>query len=200
MSNIVVTGKLKKLFEEKFATKLPRRVNWHHIKPINNYLAYIKNSYNKDENKFDRAYFLIRNSKGDLIKEFNLEHSAYTFNSTSKSDRFVINSDDMDFYYYSLSKGFIKKLNLNNFTIDKFGLVHKYHLRCVNISPEGNYLIFTYVDKLYLMDSKLNIIMTWKTPEKPKFKDYTTTISTNDLNSINLKKMLSNFRSIFRFI
>ena len=43
-------------------------------------------------------------------------------------------------------------------------------MRCIDISPEGNFLLFTNVDKAYLMNSDADTIEYWKIPikEMPK--------------------------------
>lgn len=121
---------------------------------------YIDIIYNKEQSTYDKSFLMVRDRTGNIKKEFILNHGIYRFKSSESSDKFVVSSDNMILYFYSIEDGCLETYDLNNITQDK------YHIRCVDISPEGHFLLFTYVDRAYLMNTSSEQIKSWKTPPK----------------------------------
>ena len=101
---------------------------------------------------YGSSFYNVRNYTGNLRSEFTDDHSIYRFNHSENSDKFVVSSDNIILYLYSINNGLIASYDLNSVAIDK------YHMRCIDISPEGNFLLFTNVDKAYLMNSDADTI------------------------------------------
>lgn len=138
----------------------PRIKNWNYLAFINSKTLYLGQLYNNELSRYNQTFFKVKNTEGKIEKEFDSDHLFYRFNYSETSDKFVWSSDDLVFYLYSIEIGFIKSLSLTPYS------EHKYHLRCVNISPEGNFLLFTNINKAYLMNSEFEIINSWSTPHK----------------------------------
>ena len=39
-------------------------------------------------------------------------------------------------------------------------------MRCVDISPEGDFIVFTHIDRAYIMDSNFKLLGNWRTSNK----------------------------------
>lgn len=150
----------KKITREERGNKKDRR----YIREMNGGYVYIDSNYNKELSKYDSSVIIFRNKKGNVDGELQVEHGAYRFEAGKKPDRFVISSGEMNFYYYSLEKGCLGTYNLSPLAKDK------YHVRCVDISPDGKYFLFTYVDNVQVFDSNKRTIGLWKTPIKEGWK------------------------------
>lgn len=137
-----------------------KRRNWNFNGRVGSDNLYIDCIYNKEQLKYDMSFLMVRDSIGNIKKEFTVNHGIYRFKSAEESDRFVASSDDMILYYYSIKDSCIGTYDLKRHTDNK------YHVRCVDVSPEGQFLLFTYIDKSYLMDSKLKLLEHWMTPPK----------------------------------
>jgi len=171
------------LLEKKKITREERgnKKNRNFIKEMNNGYVYIDRNYNKELSKYDSTMITFRNKAGYIEDELQLGHGVYRFEAARESDRFVISSDDMIFYYYSLENGCIHTYKLGSLAKDK------YHVRCVDISPNGKYFLFSYVDKVQLFDSNRRTIGLWKTPIKEGWKKR----DTSDEMRAEYKKYLS---------
>lgn len=123
----------------------------------------------------ENVYFIkIRGLNGDIRSEYYPNHSIFHLSSSFNSDKFIISSDDLILYLYSINYGVIKKLDLSSIIDDK------YHLRNIDISSDGNFILFSCQDKAYLLNKNLDIIAELKTPiaepsedgwEKRTYKD-----------------------------
>lgn len=109
---------------------------------------------------YDSSFYNVRNYTGTLRSEFSADHSIYRFSFSENSDKFIVSSSDLILYLYSVNTGLIRSYDLNSIAINK------YHIRCLDISPDGKYLLFTNVDKIYLMNLDLAIIDSWKVPNE----------------------------------
>ena len=152
---------LTSLDETKIEKKSrPKRRKWKFIGRVGSGTLYVESVYNKEQSKYDKSFLMMRNSMGNIEKEFPVSHGIYRFKAAEDSDKFVASSDDMVLYFYSIQKGCLGTYDLKGHTD------HKYHVRCVDISPRGQSLLFTHVDRAYLMDSSLKPIENWRTPPK----------------------------------
>ena len=115
--------------------------------------------------EYESSFYKVRNYTGNLRSEFTANHSIYRFNHSENSDKFLVGSDNIILYLYSINNGLIASYDLNSVAEDK------YHMRCIDISPEGNFLLFTNVDKAYLMNSDSDTIGSWKMPIKEMSKE-----------------------------
>jgi len=150
------------LFSEKRIEKkggLKRR-NWNFKGSVGSNILYVDCVYNQEQSKYNNSFLIVRDSKGDIKKEFTVNHGIYRFKSAETSDRFVVSSGDMILYFYSIEDGCLGTYDLKRHTYNK------YHIRCIDVSPEGQFLLFTHVDRAYLMDSSLRLINNWVTPPK----------------------------------
>jgi hypothetical protein len=137
--------------------------------------------------EYESSFYKVRNYTGNLRSEFTANHSIYRFNHSENSDKFVVSSDDVILYLYSINNGLIASYDLNSVVVDK------YHVRCIDISPEGNFLLFTNVDKAYLMNSDSEIIGSWKMPikEMPKEEGWELRKYDDSINHSEINKSLA---------
>jgi hypothetical protein len=145
----------------------PKRRNWNFIERIGSGTLYVKSIYNKDASKYEKSLLTLKDNMGNIEKEFTVNHGIYRFKAAENSDNFIASSDDMILYFYSIQDGCLGTYDL------KSHADNKYHVRCVDISPEGQFVLFTYVDRVYLMDSSLKPIENWRTPPKEGWKKRT---------------------------
>jgi hypothetical protein len=139
----------------------PQKTTWNFIDSIGDGTIYVKGVYNEEQSKYEKALIRMRDNTGSIVKEFTVEHGIYRFKAAAgDSGKFVASSDDMMLYLYSVQDGCTGTYPLKGYA------ENKYHIRCVDISPEGRFLLFTHIDKAYLMDYDLRIIGQWRTPHK----------------------------------
>lgn len=138
----------------------PGKKDWNFIGRIDSGVLYVGCAYNKELSKYDSSVLVLRNRSGDLEREFTVDHGIYRFKTAEDASRFVASSDDLVLYLYSMREGCLGTCDLKGYADDKR------HVRCVDISPEGQFLLFTHIDLVYLMDASLRVINDWKTPAK----------------------------------
>lgn len=131
----------------------PRIKGWNILTFLEFYTLYVSSDHKS-------SFYNIRDYNGNLRASFEGNHSIYRFNASRNSDKFIASSENLILYLYSINDGFIKNYDMKSCSQDK------YHLRCIDISPEGNFLLFTNVDEAYLMNADLKIISSWKMPFK----------------------------------
>jgi len=147
---------LNEVKREKNGIKI---TNWDFIEQVGLGSIYVKSLFNKELLRYDKSMLRLRTATGEIQKEFTVEHRISKFQASSDSDKFIAAScDDMMLYFYSLRDGCQGTYNLKKHTEDK------YHIRSIYISPDGDFLLFTERDKAYLMDARVKIIESWKTP------------------------------------
>lgn len=147
----------EKRIEKK--SRLKRR-NWNFKGRVGSDTLYVDRVYNQEQSKYDKSFLMVRDSMGNIEREFTVNHEIYRFKSAGASDRFVVSSDDMILYFYSIEDSCLCTYDLKRVADNKN------HVRCVDISPEGQFLLFTHVDRAYLMDPSLKLIKSWITPHK----------------------------------
>jgi len=138
----------------------PPKRNFRFISDIRSGTLYVGSIYDTEHSKYVKSLLMLRDCTGNIEKEFAVDHGIYRFRAAEDSDRLVASSDDMILYLYSMQEGCLGTYDLRRHTDNK------YHVRCVDISPEGKFLLFTHVDRAYLMDSSLQAIGDWRTPPK----------------------------------
>ncbi|MCJ7668429.1 MAG: DnaJ domain-containing protein [Anaerolineae bacterium] len=138
----------------------PQNRKWKFISDMRSGTLYVDSVYDREHSKYVKSLLMLRDSTGNIEKEFAVNHGIYRFKATEDSDRFVASSDDMILYLYSIQDGCLGTYDLRRHTDNK------YHVRCVDISPEGKFLLFTHVDRAFLMNSSLQAIGDWRTPPK----------------------------------
>jgi hypothetical protein len=154
-------NRLTLLNEKKTEKKQgPNKKSWNFVERIGLNTIYVNCMYDKEQSRYDRSLLMIRDSEGNITKEFPVNHGIYRFKSAEDSDKFIANSEDMILYFYSVKDGCLGTYDL------KKHAENKNHVRCVDVSPEGQFLLFTHVDHAYLMDSSLKLIESWRTPPK----------------------------------
>lgn len=133
----------------------------------------------------DNYYLKTRDLNGDIRSLFYTNHAIYHINDSFYSDKLVV-TDDLILYLYSINKGLLKELDLKSFTDNK------YEIRCIDVSPEGNFLLFSHINKAYLLNLNLNIIAAWKTPiTKPSGDGWEKRTSSELIDSTEIDKNLS---------
>lgn len=137
-----------------------KRRDWKFIGCVGSGTLYVKCFYNEEQSKYDKALLMMRDGMGNIEKEFTVNHGIYRFKAAENSDKFVASSNDIILYFYSIKDGCLGTYDLKGYANNK------YHVRCVDISPEGQFLLFTQVDRAYLMDFSLKPIDNWRTPPK----------------------------------
>ncbi len=141
--------------------KYSKRRKWRYVEKINNsFIIYINSIYNTEKSCFTESIIQIRDSEGNILKEQTLNHGIYHFRAAEKYNYFVATSDDLLLYLYSIKGDCIGTYNLKRYSTDK------YHIRCVDISKDGQIILFTHIDKVYFLDSNFNIIKTIRIPPK----------------------------------
>lgn len=139
----------------------PQKTTWTFTDTTGAGTVYVKGVYNEEQAKYDRALIRMRDNTGAVIKELTADHGIYRFKAAAgDSGKFVASSDDLMLYLYSMQSGCMGIYPLRGYTESK------YHIRCVDISSDGRFLLFTHIDKAYLMDTDFRIIGQWRTPHK----------------------------------
>ena len=138
----------------------PPKRKWRFINDIRTGSLYVESVYDREQSKYVKSLLMLRDRTGNIGRELAVDHGIYRFKAAEDSDRFVASSDDMILYLYSIQDGCLGTYDLGRHTDNK------YHVRCVDISPEGKFLLYTHVDRAYLMDSGLKAIADWRTPPK----------------------------------
>lgn len=136
------------------------KASWAFIGRTGSDIVYVKCFYNNKLSKYDKATIILKDEKGNIKKEFVVNHGIYRFKATENSDKFVASSDDMVLYLYTVQGDCCGTYNLKRFSKDK------YHVRCVDISPEGDFIVFTHIDRAYIMDSNFKLLGNWRTSNK----------------------------------
>lgn len=137
-----------------------KRRKWRFIGCIGTDTLFVESFYDEEQSKFARSFFVVRDKSGNIKKEFVADHGSYRFKSAEQCDRFVTSSDDLILYLYSVGSGCLSTYDVGRLADDK------YHMRSVDVSPEGEFILFTSVDKAYLMDSGMRLIGSWRVPPK----------------------------------
>jgi len=106
----------------------------------------------------DKSYILLINSKGIIEREYTINHGIYHIEATENSNKFIASSDDLKLYLYDAEGRCLGMYNLRHQVEDKG------YVRCVDISPDGKFILYTHTNEVYLMDLNFNKIDNWKTP------------------------------------
>lgn len=138
----------------------PPRRKWRFISDIGIGTLYVESVYDREYSKYVKSLLVLRDRTGNIERELAVDHGIYRFKAAKDSDRFVASCDDLTLYLYSIQDGCLGTYDLGRHTDNK------YHVRCVDISPEGKFVLYTHVDRAYLMDSSLKAIADWRTPPK----------------------------------
>ena len=120
--------------------------------------TYLNSLFNYENKNYDKSIVIIRDSRGSIANEFLLNHKIIGFKSSEKSNKFILCSDEFKLYLYSKVKG-----NLQSYDLNKY-IKNKSDIRFVDISPDGEFILFSLIDKFYLMKSDFEIIAIWNTP------------------------------------
>jgi len=134
--------------------------NWSFIEPVTDGYIYVKTVYDADLSKCNRSFVRKTDKLGNVLNNTVLNHGAYRFKASENSGKYVVSSEDLIFYLYTMHNRCLATYKLRNHADDK------HHIRCIDISPDGEYLLFTHIDNVYLMDSHLKIIGNWQMPLK----------------------------------
>jgi WD40 repeat protein len=108
----------------------------------------------------DKSYILLINGKGDISGEYTFDHGIYHVMASENSNKFMASSDDLELYLYDTEGRCLGMHNLG------YHGEEKGYIRCVDISPEGKFILYTNANKVFLMDLNFNEIASWKTPNK----------------------------------
>lgn len=150
---------LRLLSEEKTDREEFSKIwRWSFIENINKGTIYIKRLYNKELSSFDKSYIVLINSVGNTEGEYTINHGIYNIKAAENSNKFIASSDDLKLYLYDAEGRCFGTYNL------RFQVEDKGHVRCVDISPEGKFILYTHTNRLYLMDLSFKEIFSWKTP------------------------------------
>lgn len=139
---------------------LLRQKKWRILKKSNWGIFYIYQACDKERLKHASSYLMVQDKNGEVEKELVLEHDIFRLKGAEETGRFVVQSEKMVLYFYSIQSGCLAAHDLKKYA------GNKYHVRCVDVSPEGKFVLFTFVDTAVLMDSSLNVIQRWRTPLK----------------------------------
>lgn len=88
-----------------------------------------------------------------------MEFYAHRFKSTNDSNLFVVCTYDKSISLY-VDFNLFNEIDLSNIVDDKN------HIRNVDISHDGKLLLYTYVDKAFLLDNQFRVIDSWQTVQK----------------------------------
>jgi DnaJ-class molecular chaperone with C-terminal Zn finger domain len=161
------------LNETKTIKENLNKTSWNFVDRMGSDFIYVKNNYDNEQAKFDRASIFLRDGTGNKIREFGINHGIYRFKATEEADKFVASSDDMILYLYTGEGTCLGTYNLKGYT------ENKYHVRSVDISPEGSFLLFTHVDRAYLLDCNFKLLGDWRMPAKEGWERRTNNRTSN---------------------
>ena len=123
------------------------RKNWSYNQNNGSNNIYVKSIYNKEKEKYEKTLILIRDRIGKIINEFTLNQKTICYNSSKDSDKIIICSNKFKLFLYTINNCILSSNNIDDY------VKNKSDIRFVDISPEGKYLLFSLIDKFYLMNS-----------------------------------------------
>ena len=125
---------------------------------------YLNRTFDPDANAYASSRITRRGKNGLLSQPIELKHGVYRFSSSSVGDAFVVSSDTLTVYKYSWHGDLVCSFHANKIAEDK------YSLRCVSISPQGEWVVLSAVDTAYLyrIDNSFRFVHSWRTPRNPE--------------------------------
>lgn len=134
-------------------TEKGRAPRWKYIELIETGSLYARSYYGQG-----KSLVVLKDEMGNSLKEMALDHEICRFKAAESADKFVVFSVDGVLRFYSTNKGCLAQCDLSTRVEDVS------HVRCLDISPEGQFSVYTCVDRAYLIDSNFEHIRNWRVP------------------------------------
>lgn len=134
----------------------PHRRRWRFLGRTEPGVVFIGPMYSESEP--ERSFVAIRRSDGRETEDVDLPHSVWQFKADEYSGKFVVASKDCVLYLYSVTDGCLGTWDVTAYTRDR------YRIRCIGLSPRGQYVLFSCGDTAYLADSGFRVLQSWRTP------------------------------------
>lgn len=131
---------------------------WKFIQSTDTGYIYLKIFYNNELNKHSSSIIINKDKSGVTLSKSVFEKDFYRFKIAQSSDNFISMTDDM-----LLLLGSLQNTNLKEFTLKDMA-EDRCHIRCVDISPKGDYVFYTNSNTLHILNNKFNEIGNFKIP------------------------------------
>jgi len=142
----------------------PRLLSCRFVDPIGPGRIYVDAGRARPEAEGLTTPVVVKDGSGQVISTLGLDHGVYRFKAAETCDRFIATSGRLVLYLYSLGNGRLASCDLRSYADNE------HHTRCVAIAPEGKYALFTCVDAAYLMDDRLQLLASWRTPPEEGYE------------------------------
>jgi len=96
---------------------------------------------------------------GEIISDEKLNKDFYGFKVSSSGNRFIGYTDDLDLYLCTIDGSILAERK-----IQKEAANNKGNIRCVDISTNREFTLFTSATKAYLLDKNLRTLSIWTMP------------------------------------
>jgi len=133
-------------FESQKATNMKY---WKHIQTIDNGFFYVKPLFNKDIGGYDSTIVRQKDKDGNPMYEHKMEVGFRKFRKSYLSNKCIGLSDDMVLFAGDIDNPKMTKSNIQGKVEDI------YHVKCVDISKNGEFTLYTHANELRIMDANL---------------------------------------------
>ncbi len=114
--------------------------------------------YNKDSNSYI-CHLRIYSDKGDVLSDQIIPHSFHKTKIAQSGNWLIGCTEDRHLFIYCIDGKLVAERRLLRIEAN-----NKYHIRCVDISSNRKYALFTSSTRLFIMDSDLRVLSTWRAP------------------------------------
>lgn len=94
----------------------------------------------------------------------SIPNDTYRFRECSNQSSFLSSSRELTVHHYNWDLELLGKFNASPFSDGHT------HLRRVELSSDHSCILFTIVDKVYVLDSNMSLLAVWKVPHKEGFE------------------------------
>ena len=114
----------------------------------------------------------------------SIPNDTYRFKECVNRSSFLSSSRDLIIYHYNWNLDLLGEFNASSLSESHVDL------RCVDLSSDQSQIIFTIVDKAYILNSEMNIIAIWQVPVKDGFE------KRKKENSLEISDQTKNYLSL----
>jgi len=93
-----------------------------------------------------------------------ITNDTYRFRECSNHSSFVSSSRELTVYHYNWELELLGKFNAFSYSEGHT------HLRCIEASADQSCIVFTIIDKAYVLDSNMNLLAVWQVPHKDGYE------------------------------
>ncbi|GEM_PF-3831248 len=136
----------------------PRKERWHSVTLASRGTLHFRRNYDSQRGRFGSSLLLLKQDPAGADEMSLVDIGFYRFKAASGYDGMVAVTDDLNMYLCTLGGRVQAFVPIGRYAADH------YHVRCVDISPDGGKLLFTSANRVYLMDKTFVPLGCWRTP------------------------------------